>query len=111
VPSIKLANLGKYFFRSSSFCIFCIYFPPNISDIQWLSEGLSSGINRPEREADHLPVSTAKFKTEWSHTPSRTFAFMACRATNIFYFNFPLLCTVYVSSSKLEGVVSGVQKV
>jgi hypothetical protein len=40
--------------------------------IQWISEVLSAIINRPEREADHLPPSTAEVKKVWSYTSRKT---------------------------------------
>ena len=82
------------FFFCPVFYILCIYFPPGLSTIQWLSETLSSGIKQTGREANHLPLPTAKFKNEWIHTATRTFAFMTSfafmtwRATNSFYFSF-----------------------
>jgi hypothetical protein len=36
--------------------------------IQWVLRTISSGKNRPGREADHSPPSTANVKNAWSYT-------------------------------------------
>jgi hypothetical protein len=39
--------------------------------------GFSLGVNRPWREADHSPPSSAKVNNEWSCTSSPPYVFMA----------------------------------
>jgi hypothetical protein len=36
--------------------------------IQWLAEALSPGVKQPEREADHLPPTSAEVKNTWIYT-------------------------------------------
>jgi hypothetical protein len=38
---------------------------------------LSLGVERPVREADHLPPTSAEFKNMWTYTSTPTYAFMA----------------------------------
>jgi hypothetical protein len=41
---------------------------PTQPPIQWVPGALSLGIKQPERQADHLPPSTAEVKNAWSYT-------------------------------------------
>jgi hypothetical protein len=41
---------------------------PTQLPIQWVSGVLSLGVNRPEREVDHSPPSSADVKNAWSYT-------------------------------------------
>jgi len=41
------------------------------------TEIFSSGIKRPEREAGHLPPSSAEVKNAWSYTFTPPYAFIA----------------------------------
>jgi hypothetical protein len=45
--------------------------------IQWVTEGLSPGIKRPGREADHSTPSSAEVKNVWSYTSTLQYIFMA----------------------------------
>lgn len=38
---------------------------------------LSTWVKWPQHEADHSPLSSAKFKNEWSHTSISLYVFMA----------------------------------
>jgi hypothetical protein len=41
---------------------------PTQPPIQWVPGTLSLGVQRPEREADHSPTSSAEVKNVWSYT-------------------------------------------
>jgi hypothetical protein len=50
---------------------------PTQSPILWVQGALSVGVNRPGREADHSPPSSAKVKNAWSYTSTSQYDFMA----------------------------------
>jgi hypothetical protein len=43
---------------------------------QWVPEGLSPGVKRLEREADHSPPTSAEVKKMWIYTSTPPYAFM-----------------------------------
>jgi hypothetical protein len=45
--------------------------------IQWVPETLSPGENRPGREAERSPPSTAEVKNAWSYTSTHPYTFIA----------------------------------
>jgi hypothetical protein len=44
--------------------------------IQWVPRALSAGVKRPEREADHLPPSSAEIKNAWSYICTIQYVFL-----------------------------------
>jgi len=50
---------------------------PIQSLIKYVSVALSSGVKRPESEAEHPLPSSAKVKNAWSCTPTLPYVFMA----------------------------------
>jgi hypothetical protein len=44
--------------------------------IQWLPGALSSGVERPGREADNSPATSAEFQKMWIYTATPPYAFM-----------------------------------
>jgi hypothetical protein len=50
---------------------------PTQPPIQWVPGALSLGVKRPEREADHLPPSSAEVKNAWSYASTPQYVFMA----------------------------------
>jgi hypothetical protein len=72
VIALRSINLDKYFLRSFK-CIYGLYSQP---PIQWVPRGLSSGVKRPGREADHSQTS-ADVKKMWLYTSAPPYAFIA----------------------------------
>jgi hypothetical protein len=50
---------------------------PTKPPIQWVTGTFSLGVNRPGREADHSPPSSAEVKDAWSYTSTPQYVFMA----------------------------------
>jgi hypothetical protein len=50
---------------------------PAYRPIQWVPGLLLSGVKRLERQADHLPPSSAEVKNVWSYTTLPPYVFMA----------------------------------
>jgi hypothetical protein len=50
---------------------------PTEPPIQWVMVALSPGVNRPGREAEHSPPSSAEVKKTWIYTSSLPYASMA----------------------------------
>jgi hypothetical protein len=83
VHSVLLLRDGRPEGRSSSPVnvknfVLCLASRPDMgptqSPIQWVQEALSPGLQRPERETDHLPPSSVETNKTWiytstSHTP------------------------------------------
>jgi hypothetical protein len=57
-------GLGIFLFTTAS----RLALGPTQPPIQWVSRALSLRVNRPGREADHSPPSSAQVKTSWSYT-------------------------------------------
>jgi hypothetical protein len=57
-------GLGIFLFTTASRTALGPTQPP----IQWVPGGLSLGVKRPGREADHSPPSSAEVKNAWSYT-------------------------------------------
>jgi hypothetical protein len=69
--SSSLGRGKNFLFSMSSRPVLGPIQPP----IQWVNGALSSGVKRPEREADHSPPTSEEIKKTWiykatSHTPS-----------------------------------------
>jgi hypothetical protein len=45
--------------------------------VQWVPGALSQGVNLPEREANHLPPTSAEVKKMWIYTSTPPYSFMA----------------------------------
>jgi hypothetical protein len=45
--------------------------------IQWVLGALSTGVNRPGREADHSPPASTEVKKMWIYTTTPPYTFMA----------------------------------
>jgi hypothetical protein len=50
---------------------------PTPTPIEWSTRALYPGVKRPEREADHSPPTSAKFKNTSIYTSTPPYAFMA----------------------------------
>jgi hypothetical protein len=50
---------------------------PTQPPIQWVSGALSPQVNRPGREANHSPPTSAKIKETWIYTSTPSYVFMA----------------------------------
>jgi hypothetical protein len=50
---------------------------PTQPPIQQVKESLSPGVNRPEREADHLPPFSAEIKNAWNYTFTPQYIFIS----------------------------------
>jgi hypothetical protein len=50
---------------------------PTQPPIQWVPEALSLGVDRPGREADYSPPTSAEVKNTWIYTSNPPYAFMA----------------------------------
>lgn len=63
------------------------------SPIHWILGAVTQGVQRPQREADHLPPSSAVVTNKWSYipTPLHPYAFMACTGASSLTF------TLYVN--------------
>jgi hypothetical protein len=70
---------------------------PTQLPIQWVQGALPLGVKRPEREADHLPPSSAEVKNEWSYTSTPLIRFYGSATKHRDNFNF----TFYVCRSKV----------
>jgi hypothetical protein len=67
------AGLGIFLFTTVSRTALGPIQPP----IQWVPGGLSLGVKRPGREADHSPPSSAEVKNAWSYNSTPQYVFMA----------------------------------
>jgi hypothetical protein len=70
---IGVLGLGIFLFTTASRPALEPTQPP----IQWVAGGLSLGVKRPEREADHSPPSSAEVKNAWSYYFHSSNTFMA----------------------------------
>ncbi|PNF27774.1 hypothetical protein B7P43_G09210, partial [Cryptotermes secundus] len=50
---------------------------PTQPPIQWVPGGISSGLKRRGREANHSPLASAEVKKMWIYTSTPPYAFMA----------------------------------
>jgi hypothetical protein len=66
-------GLGIFLFTTASRTALEPTQPP----IQWIPRALSLGVERPGREADHSPPSSADVKNAWSYTFILQYVFMA----------------------------------
>jgi hypothetical protein len=61
--------------------------------IQWVPDALFPGVNRPEREADHSPPTSAEVKKTWyihplPYTPSWLSAYLVKYRNNFTFYPF-----------------------
>jgi hypothetical protein len=56
---------------------FGVLLGPTLPPIQWVPGDLSPGVNRPGREADHSPPTSAEVKNKWIYTSTPPYAFMS----------------------------------
>jgi hypothetical protein len=69
VVGVKSLGRGEIFLLStSSRPVLGSIQPPT----QWVPGGLSPGVKRPEREADHLPPTSTEVKKTWTYTYTHT---------------------------------------
>jgi hypothetical protein len=64
---------GFFLFTTASRSALGINQPP----IQWVTERLSAGVKRPERDTSHSHPSSAEFKDPWSYISTHLYVFMA----------------------------------
>jgi hypothetical protein len=69
---VRVSVGSRIFFTSSRLDL-----GPTQSPIQWVPGVLSPGVERPGREADHSPPTSAEIKKMWIYTSTPPYVFMA----------------------------------